>query len=147
MGMVLQDTADGTGVEVGAFTAFEGEAGCVELSGQVKIGDRVLRVDGKSTHGKDYAGVIGMVITAPRPISFDFERSGDVSQDVARLEHWELDQMNPNLVSHGAAGEQAEGKGDGNGEGNGDEVPVEELTAEALAERVRGCGKARIVAE
>jgi len=147
MGMVLQDTADGTGVEVGAFTAFEGEAGCVELSGKVKIGDRVLRVEGKSTHGKDYAGVIGMVITAPRPISFDFERSGNVSQDVARLEHWELDQMNPNLASHGGAGEQAEGKGEGKADGNADEVPVGELTAEALAERVRGCGKARIVAE
>ena len=42
---------------------------------------------------------------------------------------------------------KVKGKGEGKADGNADEVPVGELTAEALAERVRGCGKARIVAE
>ena len=50
-----QDAADGDGVEVTAFTEFEGRPGPVELSGKVKLGDKVARVNGQSTRGLDFA--------------------------------------------------------------------------------------------
>ena len=76
LGMMLADAADLSGVEVHAFTEFEGHAGPAELSGKVEIGDQVTRVNGRSTQGLDYAAVLDLIIDAPRPVTIYFERQG-----------------------------------------------------------------------
>ena len=43
--------------------------GAAELSGKVAVGDRVTKVNGRSTRGLDYAAVLDMVIAAERPIT------------------------------------------------------------------------------
>jgi len=87
LGMMLQDAADGMSVELTAFTEHEGQAGPVELSGKVKLGDKVVRVNGKSTRGCDYAAVLEMIIGAPRPLTLHWERQGNRSQEAARVSH------------------------------------------------------------
>lgn len=72
--MLLQDSADGSGVELGAFTEFEGQPGPAELSGKVQVGDRVSRVNGASCRGLNYEGVLSMIIDAPRPVTLHWER-------------------------------------------------------------------------
>mmetsp|Transcript_6484 Transcript_6484/g.19247 ORF Transcript_6484/g.19247 Transcript_6484/m.19247 type:complete len:313 (+) Transcript_6484:24-962(+) len=87
LGMMLQDAADGDGVEVTAFTEFEGRPGPVELSGKVKLGDKVARVNGQSTRGLDFAAVLEMIIDAPRPLTLHWERTGSRPQDASRVAH------------------------------------------------------------
>jgi len=82
-----QDAADGDGVEVTAFTEFEGRPGPVELSGKVKLGDKVARVNGQSTRGLDFAAVLEMIIDAPRPLTLHWERTGSRPQDASRVAH------------------------------------------------------------
>jgi hypothetical protein len=95
LGMVLQDVFDtqssGNGkstsdssirsadppeaVEVGAFTVGpSGELGAAEVGGQVKIGDRITRVDVQSCLGLNYAAVLDLVVSAQRPVTLHFER-------------------------------------------------------------------------
>ena len=76
LGMCLADAADGAGVEVVAFTETDGQLGPAELSGKVAVGDKVARINGKSTSGLDYAAVLDMVIAAPRPVKIHFARRG-----------------------------------------------------------------------
>eukprot|EP00967_Tisochrysis_lutea_P109102 scaffold169533_cov39-Tisochrysis_lutea.AAC.1 len=87
LGMMLQDASDGMGVEVTAFTEYEGEIGPVERSGKVKLGDKVVRVNGKSTHGFNFATVLEMIIDAPRPVTIHWERQGHKPQAAARVVH------------------------------------------------------------
>mmetsp|Transcript_1929 Transcript_1929/g.5836 ORF Transcript_1929/g.5836 Transcript_1929/m.5836 type:complete len:325 (-) Transcript_1929:280-1254(-) len=87
LGMMLQDAADGDGVEVTAFTEFEGRPGPVELSGKVKLGDKVARVNGQSTRGLDFAAVLEMIIDAPRPLTLHWERTGSRPQEASRVAH------------------------------------------------------------
>jgi len=76
LGMQLCDAADGCGVELNAFTELDGQIGPAELSGRIRPGDRVTRVNGRSTSSLDYAAVLDMIIDAPRPVTIHFERSG-----------------------------------------------------------------------
>jgi len=77
LGMQLTDAVDGLGVEVMAFTVMdEGQALPAERSGQVAIGDKVSRVNGQSTAGRDCGAVLTMVREATRPVTIHFERRG-----------------------------------------------------------------------
>lgn len=77
LGMCLSDTADKTAVEVHAFTTEEGvPPGPAQTSGEIQIGDRVKRVNGKSTAGLNYRKVLDLIINAPRPLTLHFERDG-----------------------------------------------------------------------
>eukprot|EP00962_Isochrysis_galbana_P035549 scaffold12195_cov164-Isochrysis_galbana.AAC.2 len=87
LGMMLQDAADGLGVEVAAFTEYEGEVGPAERSGKVKLGDKVVRVNGKSTIGCGFAEVLEMIIGAQRPVTLHWERQGIRPQEKARVAH------------------------------------------------------------
>jgi hypothetical protein len=90
LGMQLTDTVDGLGVEVVAFTVMdEGQALPAERSGQVAIGDKVSRVNGQSTAGRDYGAVLTMVREASRPVTIHFERRGVRAADapVERVPH------------------------------------------------------------
>ena len=81
LGLCLGDVVDGTGgVEVLAFTELDGGAGPAERSGKVQVGDRVSRVNGRSTAGLDYTGVLDLVIEASRPITLHFERKATAQQ-------------------------------------------------------------------
>ena len=76
LGMMLNDAPDGVGVDVQAFTVTEdGELGAAEQGGEVKVGDKVVRVANVSTAGKNYEEVLDMVIGASRPLEIVFERS------------------------------------------------------------------------
>merc|ERR550537_1821391 len=86
LGMCLADAADGQGVEMVAFTEADGQPGAAELSGQVAVGDKVVRVNGRSTSGLDYAAVLDMIIGAPRPITIHFERKGQAQTEPAAAE-------------------------------------------------------------
>ena len=60
--------------------------------GKIQIGDVVTRVNGRSTAGLDYAGVLDLICNAPRPITLHWERSGKGSIDAqisssARVRH------------------------------------------------------------
>jgi hypothetical protein len=87
LGMMLQDAADGQGVEVTAFTEYEGEMGPAERSGKVKLGDKVVRVNGKSTAGCGFAAVLDMIIGAQRPVTLHWERQGVRPQGKVRVAH------------------------------------------------------------
>ena len=76
LGMMLGDNTEGTGVEVFAFTEFEGAPGAVELSGKVSVGDIVVRVNDVSTNGLGYEAVLEMIINSARPVTLRFERNG-----------------------------------------------------------------------
>ena len=93
LGMCLADAADGQGVEVVAFTETDGQLGPAELSGKVAVGDKVARINGKSTSGLDYGAVLDMVIAEPRPIKIHFARRGAPasSEDASsgRIAHFE----------------------------------------------------------
>ena len=91
LGMVLADAADGLGVEVNCFTEFEGSAGPAERTGKIRVGDRVVRVNGESTRDEGYAAVLDRVIAAPRPITIHFERNGGSEREepAARAQHVE----------------------------------------------------------
>jgi hypothetical protein len=81
LGMCLGDTADGTGVEVFAFTEEEGvPPGPAQSCGKIQMGDRVMRVNGKSTVGLNYEGVLDLIIHAARPITIHWERDGRAPQ-------------------------------------------------------------------
>jgi hypothetical protein len=81
LGMMLSDAEDGDGVIVVAFTESNGELGPAEIGGDIKIGDKVIKVNGTSTSGLCYADVLTMVIEAPRPITLHFERKGNLKKD------------------------------------------------------------------
>ena len=75
LGMCLADSDDGKGVEVVAFTDMgDGSLGPAEASGQVHVGDKLARVNGESTAGLDYGGVLDLVVNASRPVTIHFER-------------------------------------------------------------------------
>eukprot|EP00946_MAST-07B_sp_MAST-7B-sp1_P000525 g525.t1 len=102
LGMMLADVPGGTGgVHVHAFTVTDaGELGPAEMCKEINIGDVITKVNGKSTSGLDYAGVLDLVCSAPRPITLHFERSGkntlsstinatsNTNEGVARVRHW-----------------------------------------------------------
>ena len=46
LGMMLADADDENGVEVVAFTEYEGELGPAELGGDIQMSDKVIRVNG-----------------------------------------------------------------------------------------------------
>jgi hypothetical protein len=78
LGMQLRDgagAAEGT-VEVAAFTELDGELGAAELSGKVRVGDRVTRVGAQSCLGLDCDAVLGLIIGGARPLTILFERNG-----------------------------------------------------------------------
>ena len=109
LGMCLADADEqsGGGVAVVAFTDMgDGSTGPAELSGQIKVGDRLSRVNGKSTAGLDYTGVLDMVIEASRPVTITFERrgraaGGDVTGEggVARVTHEQWKEPPPPTVN------------------------------------------------
>ena len=74
LGMQLADAPDGDGVLVHAFTERDGAALPAELSGQIIVGDKVSRVNGRSTSGLDYVAVLDLVREATRPVTIHFER-------------------------------------------------------------------------
>lgn len=76
LGMCLADAADGQGVEVHAFTEADGQLGPAELSGKVAVGDKVSRINGRSTEGLGYDAVLDMVVEATRPVTMHFARRG-----------------------------------------------------------------------
>ncbi|KAL1528778.1 hypothetical protein AB1Y20_010105 [Prymnesium parvum] len=90
LGMVLADAVkedpSETKVVVAAFTELEGQLGPAELGGQIKIGDQVTRVDGRSTRGMDYAAVLDLIVGGKRPIVLHFERRGIDGQIPAQRE-------------------------------------------------------------
>ena len=104
LGMMLANAEGGDGVAVVAFTGEE--AGPAELSGSVRIGDKVARVNDDSVKEMGYAEVLDMVVGAARPVTILFERppSGKKSD----------------LETAGTAG------GGGEGEGGGGRVEHEE---------------------
>ena len=79
LGMQLADAPDGGdgGVLVVAFTERDGAPLPAELSGQIAIGDKVSRVNGRSTSGLDYVAVLERVREATRPVTIHFERKGN----------------------------------------------------------------------
>jgi len=82
LGMMLDDAPDGIGVQVYAFTEAEGGgAGAAELCGQVRVADKVVRVQGVSTKGMGFADVLDLVVSAPRPLELRFERMGGGGED------------------------------------------------------------------
>ena len=82
LGMQLDDAADGIGVEVCAFTeAEDGGAGVAELSGQIRPGDKIVKVQGVSTKGMGFAEVLDLIVGAPRPLELRFERRGGGNDD------------------------------------------------------------------
>ena len=85
LGMMLADApAPGGGVHVHAFTVTDaGELGPAELCGDIRVGDVVTKVNGKSTTGLDYAGVLDLVCNAVRPLTLHFERSGKNSMSAS----------------------------------------------------------------
>ena len=97
LGMMLSDAADGIGVSVVAFTEYEGLPGPAELQGDIKIGDKIVRVNGKSTEGFDYSKVLDLVINAERPVTIMFERAPSeetveiVEDEATRVKHVEWD--------------------------------------------------------
>ena len=85
LGMMLSDADfEEDGVQVVAFTEYEGERGVAEIAGDIKIGDKVIRVNNVSTAGLDYGGVLSMIIEASRPITLHFERKGAVTREQER---------------------------------------------------------------
>jgi hypothetical protein len=109
LGMCLADAADGQGVEVVAFTEADGVPGAAELSGEVAVGDKIARVNGRSASGLDYAAVLDMVIEAPRPVTIHFERRGAKKEDgvaAERIAHTEWQGAAPPAA--GAASTEAE---------------------------------------
>lgn len=88
LGMQLADAEDGLGVEVVAFTAMDdGEPLAAERSGQVAVGDKVSRVNGRGTAGMNYAAVLDMVREAARPVTINFERKGIRAAPAERVAH------------------------------------------------------------
>jgi hypothetical protein len=87
----LKEEVDG--VQVVAFTSFEGKAGPVELGGDVKLGDRVVRVDGESTKNLGFEAVLEMIIGAERPIQIMFERRPGETFEGVRMEHSEYESV------------------------------------------------------
>ncbi|KAL3930759.1 MAG: hypothetical protein SGPRY_001403 [Prymnesium sp.] len=87
LGMVLANAENSdpseVRVEVVAFTEMDGNLGPAEICGQVKVGDQVTRVNGRSTRGMEYADVLDMVIGAPRPVTIHFERRGAHNDAIA----------------------------------------------------------------
>ena len=69
-------------VEVRAFTEYQGVLGAAELSGQIQVGDIVTRVDDRSTHGLDFAGVLDLVVGTERPVTVHFERRSATTKSV-----------------------------------------------------------------
>ena len=100
LGMMLADAEDQNGVEVVAFTESQGELGPAELGGDIKIGDKVMRVNGTSTSGLCYAEVLTLVIEASRPICLGFERKGGSKGKNATLK--ELENTKVARVEHQA---------------------------------------------
>ena len=108
LGMCLAD-ADDSRVAVSQWspsTIWATLDGPAELSGQIKVGDRLSRVNGKSTAGLDYTGVLDMVIEASRPVTITFERrgrpaGGDVTGEggVARVTHEQWKEPPPPTVN------------------------------------------------
>ena len=80
LGMQLGDTADGDAVELQAFTELDGGAGPAEVAAKVQLGDRVARVNGRSTQGMDYERVLELIINASRPVTIHWERPGKQHQ-------------------------------------------------------------------
>ena len=71
----VDNEAVGAGVEVCAFNEDEdGVLGQAEQSGEVRVGDLVIGVNGSSTNDLDYVAVLDLIINAPRPITLRFER-------------------------------------------------------------------------
>ena len=103
LGMMLCDAADGIGVSVIAFTEYEGLPGPAELQGDIKIGDKVVRVNGTSTEGFDYSKVLDLVINSVRPVTIMFERAPGEEvevvedEDSTRVQHVEWDGGNGKL--------------------------------------------------
>ena len=90
LGMCLADAPDGNGVQVVAFTQMEeGVALAAEQSGRVAVGDKLSRVNGRTTAGLGYDAVLGMVREATRPVTIHFERKGTHAADapVERIAH------------------------------------------------------------
>ena len=87
LGMMLADVPGagvGGGVHVHAFTVTDaGELGPAELCGDIHVGDVVAKVNGKSTAGMDYAGVLDLVCNAVRPLTLHFERNGKNSMSAS----------------------------------------------------------------
>lgn len=88
LGMCLADASpeSGGGVQVVAFTDMgDGSSGAAERSGKIQAGDKLSRINGKSTVGLEYTGVLDMVIEATRPVTITFERrGGSESADAAQ---------------------------------------------------------------
>jgi hypothetical protein len=81
LGMQLNLTPDGTGIEVSAFSSIEeGKLLPAERSGKVFIGDRVIAIDGRSTKGASRDEVLDLIINAPRPVTIHFQH--DSQQDL-----------------------------------------------------------------
>lgn len=76
-------------MEVSAFTQINdaGDAGPAELSEKIEIGDKVMQVNGVSCRGKDYGGVLDMIIGAERPLTIVFERKPGETREKQRVLH------------------------------------------------------------
>ena len=66
-----------------------GVALAAERSGKIAVGDKLSRVNGRSTAGLGYEAVLGMVREATRPVTIHFERKGthDAGVPVERVAH------------------------------------------------------------
>ena len=81
LGMCLSDAPNGVGVEVLAFTSQEGAPpGPAQTCGKIQTGDRVLRVNGTSTAGLNYRGVLDLIVNGPRPVTLHMERDGRAAE-------------------------------------------------------------------
>jgi hypothetical protein len=94
--MMLSDDDDEIGVVVMAFTEYEGNPGPAELAGDIRVGDKVMRVNGTSTSGLKCPAVLTMIVEATRPITLHFERKGGANKNQQHSEqtrvhhkHWE----------------------------------------------------------
>ena len=71
-------------------------------TGKVELGDTVSRVNDTSTAGLDYAAVLDLVCSAPRPVTVHFERKGRSGAGAAR--------RGPEALAGAASAAGAEGR-------------------------------------
>ena len=95
IGLLLSEGSSKTQVEVYAFTEHKGNPGPAELTGRIRIGDVLTKVNGEDVTMKGCVSVLDLIVQTPRPISLSFLRGNKApSPERGRAQH--EDWVNPN---------------------------------------------------